>query len=120
MDEELKQIIKQNQQLLQGLNKKVKKIEKKLHWQAVGSFLKIVLILAPIIFGVIYLSPYVKQYVGYFKPLLETLNLAPGNSILQMGNKEPVDNQADLDTDDIIQSFCDEEIREYMIQQYCK
>ncbi|RJQ35196.1 hypothetical protein C4566_01135 [Candidatus Parcubacteria bacterium] len=115
IDLETKKILEKNQQLLEDLEIRVKKIQKKMMWGTIGGVLKIIFILGPIVFGVIYLSPYVNGYFKAFKPMFETLQLLPYQAMVEdkdLGN----DSQA---SQQIIDSFCDPEVRDVMINQYC-
>jgi len=55
LDEELKQLVLKNQKILESLEEKVSKIQRKMLWSTIGNILKIVLIAGPIIVGIIYL-----------------------------------------------------------------
>ena len=52
-DEELRQIIKENKQLLDDIDKRMHRIEKKFVYNTIFGFVKAVVILAPIIIGII-------------------------------------------------------------------
>ena len=75
MDDELKQMIQQNQETLLDLEKRVQKIQNKMMWNTIGSVLKIILIIAPLIWGAIYLSPILKEYTAAFGPLLDVFDV---------------------------------------------
>ena len=51
----MKQLLLENKASLERIDKVVEKLHKKMIWNTIGSILKIILIVAPIILGVIYL-----------------------------------------------------------------
>jgi len=115
IDPEINKILKKNQALLEDLEKRVKKIQNRLMWQTIGGILKIVLIVGPIVFGVIYISPYVSGYFKTLKPVFQALHLAPYEEVLDSEGLETGDKASQQ----IVDSFCDEEVRDFMIDQYC-
>ncbi len=118
MDEETKQLIKQNQELLQKLEKRVKKIQSKMMWQTVGSYLKVLFIVGPIVLGVIYLTPFVQRYMPAMKNSLELFENIPSN-LLGGGDQDlpiVIDQENNVD---ITESFCDPQTRQAMINQLC-
>jgi len=107
----MKQLLLENKAALERVDKVVEKIHKKMIWGAIGSVLKIVLILAPIIFGVIYLSPFVKQYMGGIQAAFDILNPGDGQN-----SSEQIDIEAgSID----IEAVCDPKVQE-MIEKMCK
>lgn len=115
IDLETKKILEKNQQLLEDLQLRVRKIQKKMMWGTITGVLKIIFIFAPIVFGIVYLSPYVGGYFKSLKPMFETFRLLPYQAMVEnkdLGN----DSQA---SQKIIDSFCDPEVRDFMINQYC-
>lgn len=116
LEPEIKEIIKQNQETLESLDERVSKIQSKMRWQTVGNVIKTIFILGPVIVGIIYLSPYVKQYVGYLEPALKALKLTPENSIIEI--KNPNGDRV-ISTDDAIQKICDPKTRDIVIEQIC-
>lgn len=117
MDEESKRIVKENKQILEDLDKRLARIEHRFTWNTIFGFIKAVVILAPIILGVIYLTPILKDYIKIFEPLFRNLRL-PGTSqdnIIAV----PVDQTVDNNIDSMLESFCDPEAREAMVRQRC-
>ncbi|PLX25700.1 hypothetical protein C0580_01835 [Candidatus Parcubacteria bacterium] len=119
IDPETKKILEKNQVLLKELEKKVEKIQKRMMWGAVFSTLKIIFVVGPIIFGIIYISPYVSGYFKAFKPIFQALQLAPYKAVLE-GNINQDGTENSQASQQIIDSFCDPEVREVMVEQYCK
>lgn len=115
MDQEIKEIIKQNQETLESLDERVSKIQSKMRWQTVGNVIKTIFILGPVIIGIIYLSPYVKKYIKVFEPVLETLRLSPENSIIDLGNTSGPVNEIDA-----IQQLCDPRSQQQVLEKLCK
>ena len=115
LDPETKKIFKKNQELLEDLEKRVKKIQSQMMWNTVWGALKVLFIIGPIIFGIIYLSPYVSNYFKAFRPVLQALQLAPYKEALE--NKDGT--TGDQTNQQVIDALCDEEVRNSMIDQYC-
>lgn len=109
IDDESKKLIKDNQVILQDLDKRIHRIEKKFVWNTIFGFLKMIVILAPIIIGIIYLTPILKDYVKIFEPIFQSLR----NQL----NTTAVNPQ---DTNFAIESFCDPQTRETLVEQLCK
>jgi len=112
-EQELGQIIKENKETLQSLDKRLHKIEKNFTWNTIFGFVKAVIIAAPIIFGIIYFTPILKDYVRIFEPIVKTIQLGAGNFV--SGNKT---NQTDVNN--IVGSFCNAEAREALARDLCK
>ena len=110
-DQEIKQLLLDNKASLERVDKIVKKIHKRMIWSALGGILKVVLIVAPLIFGVVYLSPFVKKNMGIIQTAFEILNNK---------NDQGVDKQIELSAGKIdIQQICDPKTQE-MIEKMCK
>ncbi|MFA6253450.1 MAG: hypothetical protein WCV69_04255 [Patescibacteria group bacterium] len=112
---DLKEVVRQNQELLSSLDKRLHKIEKHFRTEAILNVIKWLIIVVPIVFGIVYLSPYVKTYVGMIKPALQALNLDSINEML--GNdtdnaQAPVVNGLEI--------LCDPVKRQAIINQNCK
>ena len=112
-EQELGQIIKENKEALQGLEKRLAKIEKSFTWSTIFGFVKAVVIAAPIVFGIIYFTPILKDYVRIFEPIVKTIQLGTNN--LVNGSKS---NQ--LDVNNVVGSFCDPQAREALVKDLCK
>ncbi len=61
IDEEIKQIIQENKETLANIDKRIGRIEKNFIWSSIFGFIKIVIIVAPIVFGIIYFTPFLKD-----------------------------------------------------------
>jgi hypothetical protein len=118
MDEEIKQLIKQNQETLQTLEKRVKKVQKNMMWQTIGGYLRIILVVGPIVLGIIYLAPFVQKYMPAMRSSLELFENIP-NNLLGGGNQELPIVIDQGNTGDITESFCDPQTRQVMINQLC-
>jgi hypothetical protein len=70
MDEELKKLLEENLKLTQEIHTMTKKINKFVIWSRIFGFLKILIIVVPIILGIIYLPPLLKDVFGQYKDLL--------------------------------------------------
>ncbi len=66
--EELEKLILENQASLARVETTVLKIKKKIFWQELAGLLKLVLILGPLLLGLVYLTPYLKQYGNMSSP----------------------------------------------------
>ena len=102
MDEEIKKLLEKNLTLTEEIHKMVKSIKRYMFWQNIWSFLKILVIVVPIVIGIIYLPPLLKGVFQQYQSLLgggDGLNLESlGNSGLleslmkgSGGTKIPVD-----------------------------
>jgi len=85
MEDEIKKLLEKNLELTEEIYKMVKGIKKYIFWQKVFSFLKILIIVVPIIIGIIYLPPLLKGVFQQYQSLLgggDGLNSGSGNSNL--------------------------------------
>ena len=73
--EDLKKLMEENLALTKELLAMTKKVKNYIVWQQVFGFVKILLIAVPIILGIIYLPPLLKQVYGTYQELLD---LKPG------------------------------------------
>ena len=117
MDDELKQMIQQNQETLLDLEKRVQKIQNKMMWNTIGSVLKIILIIAPLILGAIYLSPILKEYTAAFGPLLDVFDVAKDGSLVDPANPPVLNLEITPENQEI---FCNARTREAIVQQICR
>jgi hypothetical protein len=117
-DEELRQIIKENKQVLDDIDKRMHRIEKKFIWNSIFGFIKTAVILAPLIIGAIYLTPILKDYVKIFEPVFRNLPATLQN----IGNVSSGDGSQEVldDNEVILESFCDPSARQLMIDSLCK
>ncbi len=72
MDEELKKLVEENLQVTQEILKTVKYIKSYVVWTRVLGFLKLLVIIIPLILGYIYLIPVLRDTYGRYIELLET------------------------------------------------
>lgn len=107
--EELEKLILENQASLTRVENTVLKIKKKIFWQEMAGVLKLILILGPLLLGLFYLTPYLKQYSNMMGGLLsgfdveQNLNTESNStSILQMQ-----------------QNLCNPKTQQDMIDQIC-
>lgn len=70
-NDELAVLIKKNIQWSEVLYQQNKKIERRLFWMAVGSYLRLAIILIPLVLGAIYLPPIIRQLLSQYDALLE-------------------------------------------------
>ena len=71
MEEELKKILEENLALTKEIHVMTKKIRKHIIWQQVIGIIKLVIILVPIIIGIIYLPPLLKEVFASYQELLD-------------------------------------------------
>ncbi len=87
MDEEIKKLLEKNLTLTEEIHKMVKSIKRYMFWQNVWSFLKILIIVVPIVIGIIYLPPLLKGVFQQYQSLLgggDGLNLeSSGGNFLE-------------------------------------
>ncbi|MFA4834246.1 MAG: hypothetical protein WC619_05415 [Patescibacteria group bacterium] len=82
MEDEIKKLLEENLKLTGEIHKMVKSIKSYMFWQNVWSFLKILIIVVPIVIGIIYLPPLLKGVFQQYKSLLgggDGLNLESGS-----------------------------------------
>lgn len=70
MDEEIKKLLEENLIYSKENYKYAKSIKRMLMFDQVMSVVKIVLVVVPLIWGVLYLAPYLKQVTGMYSELL--------------------------------------------------
>ena len=119
MDEELKRVINQNQETLTDINRRLHRIEKKFFWNSIFGFVKTFIILAPIILGIIYLTPILKDYIKIFDPIFKNL---PATLQNLSNASSQINTEADKSTNQSngLESFCDTESRQAMVDQLCQ
>ncbi|MFA5126693.1 MAG: hypothetical protein WC465_01660 [Patescibacteria group bacterium] len=115
----LRDLLERNQASLEILDKRLRKIERHFFWGTTMNIIKWIVIVVPIVFGVIYISPYVKQYAAYLQPALKLLKLDLAQD-QTMGNNTNVSQLNDSQTSSVIETLCDPQKREILIQQICK
>ena len=75
MDEEIKKLAEKNLQLTEEIHAMVKKIKSYLAFQRLVSIFYLIMIIGPIIFGIIYLSPLLNSLIGQYKDILGTQSI---------------------------------------------
>jgi len=70
MEDEIKKLLEKNLELTEEIHRMVKSIKSHIFWQNVFSFLKILIIVVPIIIGIIYLPPLLKGVFQQYQSLL--------------------------------------------------
>jgi len=81
MDEEIKKILEKNLKLTKEIHEMAKSIKSFMMWQRVFSFLKILIIVVPIVIGIIYLPPLLKNVFEQYQGLLGIGGGTSGNII---------------------------------------
>jgi hypothetical protein len=110
-NDEIKQILLENKASMERMEEKVNKMHKKMLWGTIGSILRIILIVGPLIVGIVYLSPFVKQYMGGIQSAFEILNPTGSiNTIQQTG-----ENTSGID----LETICNPNTRQ-IIEDMCK
>jgi len=70
MDEDIKKLLEKNLELTEDIHEMTKKIKSYILWQKVFSIIKILIILVPIILGIIYLPPLLRDVFDQYRELL--------------------------------------------------
>lgn len=70
MDEEIKKLLEQNLELNREIFQHTKYIKNYVFWAQIAGVIKILLIVVPIIIGIIYLPPLLKNVFDQYKDLL--------------------------------------------------
>ncbi len=115
IDEEIKQIIQENKETLANIDKRIGRIEKNFIWSSIFGFIKIVIILGPIIFGIIYFTPFLKDFIRIYEPFFKNLPIT-----LQNLNNPSSDSNIPTGAQAGLENFCDPQVREAMIDSLCK
>ncbi|MFH0814593.1 MAG: hypothetical protein V1902_00655 [Candidatus Falkowbacteria bacterium] len=68
--EQLKNLMKQNLELLHDLEVDVRKIKNYLFWQKVAGVIKILIVVIPLALALIYLPPMIKNALGQYSGLI--------------------------------------------------
>lgn len=76
---EIKEIIEQNAEINQDIQTRLKKIENYLKWQKIGTIFNILIIVAPIVLGIIFLPPLFREVLKSYQELLGTGQQIPIN-----------------------------------------
>ncbi|MFH0854027.1 MAG: hypothetical protein V1891_00840 [bacterium] len=70
MEEEIKKLLEENLMYAKETHKYAKSAQRMLMFDQILSIIKIVIIVVPLIWGVLYLAPYLKQVTGMYSELL--------------------------------------------------
>ncbi len=70
MDEDIKNLIEKNTKLVQSVFEQNQKIKHRITMMVIGSYLRLLLIVVPIIFAVIYLPPLLRPMFEQYSALL--------------------------------------------------
>lgn len=111
IDEELKKAIIENKQLLDEIDKRIHRIEKKFALNTIFGLIKFLVIVSPLIFAIIYFTPILRDYVKIFDPVINTL---------RSGKNEILNPEGGTLEGAMVESFCDPNSREAMIRQFCQ
>jgi len=71
MDDEIKKLLEKNLQLTQEVYKMTKSIKSFVIWQRIFGLLKILIIVVPIVLGIIYLPPLIKDLINQYQSILD-------------------------------------------------
>lgn len=95
---EIKSLLEKNLKWSQIIYEQNRKINRKLMWMAVGNWLKILIIVVPIVLGVIYLPSFIKNLTSKYGAYLpgKTNVTGGGNSVNDVLKLLPLD-QSQLD-----------------------
>ena len=115
IDEELKKAIIANKEVLENIDKRMHRIEKKLIWGTIFGYIKFFIIVSPLIFAAIYFTPILKDYVKIFEPVINTFRSSTGQ-ILNPDNPQGGNTLEGA----MLESFCEPDAREAMVRQLCK
>lgn len=107
--EELEKLILENQASLVRVETTVLKIKKKIFWQELAGVLKLVLILGPLLLGLVYLTPYLKQYGNMMSGLLS------GFDVQQAANVDGTSTSVL----EMQKALCNPNTQQNMIDQIC-
>lgn len=68
--EEIRQLLEENIKLTKAILASTEKTRRHIMWSQVGSYLKLLLILVPLVWGFLYIQPYLKQTLSMYQELL--------------------------------------------------
>lgn len=75
MNPEERLLLEQTLKLSQENNKMLKKIERRARWALLWWFIKMALIIVPLVLGYLFLEPYLDQAIGNYNSARELLNI---------------------------------------------
>lgn len=86
----VEKLLKENLEMTEEIHKMTKKIDRFVFWQKIFGTLQILFIVVPIILGIVYLPPLLKNVLNQYQDLLEDgsggaskLNPTPLNGLLE-------------------------------------
>ena len=112
-NDEIKQMLLENKASMERVETMVVKMRKKMLWGTIGSILRILLIVGPLVFGIIYLSPFLKQYSSGLQSALNVLRIVPDTNLDSYQSQSVIPK-------DTIEIICDPETRQSIINQICE
>lgn len=71
MDPEEKRLLERSLRLSEDNNRILKKMERRLRWAIIWGFIKIAIIIVPLVLGYIFLEPYISDAVGNYQGVME-------------------------------------------------
>lgn len=80
MDEYLKKLIEENLELTKEIHKMTKKVNRYMLWAQIFGFLKLLIIVIPIILAIMYLPPLLQ---GIFEQYKSILGISNGGDLIQ-------------------------------------
>jgi FMN-dependent NADH-azoreductase len=118
LEKEIKELLEKNQATLGELDKKINKVQSKLRWNTISGIIKTVVIITPLIWGVIYFSPLVKNYLDIFSPMVEIFEMTKnGPTAFENLLNSQMKVEVTPENKTII---CNPVAREALIQEICK
>ncbi len=78
-EDDIRELLEENLEKMEDLAKDVRYIKKYIFWAKVGGFLKILLIVLPIILGYLYLQPLLNSALKQYEDLLGIKNTVNGS-----------------------------------------
>ena len=84
MDEEIKKLLEKNLKLNEEILERLKKVHRFVIWQRVMGFVKILLIVVPLVLGLIYLPAILENALAPYKELLNVSGTKAGEAVNQL------------------------------------
>jgi len=81
--QDLKALVEKSIRWSQVLHEQNKKILRRMTWMAVGSYIRLALFLIPLIVGIIFLPPLLKQAFGQYQSLFDDIGGSPFSALNQ-------------------------------------
>ena len=105
MDEDIKSLIEKNTQLVQTVYEQNRKIKHRLTMMVIGSYVRLGLVLLPIILAVIFLPPVVEKIWAQYGGLLRGFGIPANSSSGPQLNQLPIDKVINNASSDQIKSI---------------